>query len=111
VFLSYLWEKTYLKRRKNLMNCDNMVEAVVLVNTEFESPQGQVIQNLKEINSVNKPYTTAYGVYDFVAKVQTKTVAELKSNVLERIRKIDSVMSTTTLVAAENSSESEKNEC
>jgi DNA-binding Lrp family transcriptional regulator len=88
-----------------------MVEAVVLVNTEFESQQEQVFQNLKEINGVNKAYTTAYGVYDFVAKVQTKNVAELKSNVLERIRKIDSVMSTTTLVVAENSFESEKNEC
>jgi DNA-binding Lrp family transcriptional regulator len=52
---------------------------------------------------VNKAYTTAYGVYDFVAKVQTNNVAELKSNVLDRIRKIDSVMSTTTLVVAENS--------
>jgi DNA-binding Lrp family transcriptional regulator len=80
-----------------------MVEAVVLVNTEFESPREQVFENLKEIKSVNKAYTTAYGVYDFVAKVQTNNVAELKSNVLDRIRKIDSVMSTTTLVVAENS--------
>jgi DNA-binding Lrp family transcriptional regulator len=88
-----------------------MVEAVVLVNTEFESPQGQVLQNLKEIKGVNKTYTTAYGVYDFVAKVQTKNVAELKSNVLERIQKIDSVMPTTTLVITENSFGSEKNEC
>jgi DNA-binding Lrp family transcriptional regulator len=93
------------------MNCDNMVEAVVLVNTEFESPQDLILQNLKEINGVNKAYSTAYGIYDFVAKVQTKTVAELKSNVLEPIRKIDSVMSTTTLVVAENSFKSEKNEC
>jgi DNA-binding Lrp family transcriptional regulator len=88
-----------------------MVEAVVLVNTEFESPRDRVLQNLKEINGVNKAYTTAYGVYDFVAEVQTKTVAELKSNILERIRKIDAVMSTTTLVVAENSFESVKNEC
>jgi DNA-binding Lrp family transcriptional regulator len=87
-----------------------MVEAVVLVNTEFEFPD-QVFQNLKEIDGVNKAYTTAYSFYDYVAKVQTKNVEELKSNVLERIRRIISVMSTATLVVAENSFESEKNEC
>jgi len=88
-----------------------MVEAVVLVNTEFESPQDQVLKNLKEIDGVNKAYTTAYGVYDHVAKVQTKNVAKRKSNVLERIQRIVSVMSTVTLVVAENSFESGKNEC
>jgi DNA-binding Lrp family transcriptional regulator len=87
-----------------------MVEAVVLVNTEFDSQREQVLQNLKEINGVNKAYTTAHGVYDFVAKVQTKNVAELKSNILERIRKIDSVMSTTTLVVSQKSFEDEKSE-
>jgi DNA-binding Lrp family transcriptional regulator len=88
-----------------------MIEAVILVNTEFESPEEQVLQNLKEIHGVNKAYTTAHGVCDYVAKVQTKNVAELKSTVLERICTIDSVMSTSTLVVAENSFESEKNEC
>jgi DNA-binding Lrp family transcriptional regulator len=78
-----------------------MVEAVVLVNTEFESPKNQVLENLKEINGVNKAYTTSYGVYDFIAKVQTKTITELKTNVLERIRKIDAVESTTTLVVTQ----------
>jgi DNA-binding Lrp family transcriptional regulator len=87
VFLSHLYEKTYLKCRKNILNCDSMVEAVVLVNTEFESPREQVYENLKEIIGVNKAYTTVHGVYDFVAKVQTKNVVELKSYVLERIRK------------------------
>jgi DNA-binding Lrp family transcriptional regulator len=87
-----------------------MVEAMVLVSTAFESSQDQVLQNLKEINGVNKAYSITHGVYDFVAKVQTKTIAELKSNVLERIRKIDTVMSTITLVVAENGFEGEKND-
>ena len=59
MFLSHLYEKTYLKCRKNIVNCDIKVEAVVLVNTEVESPRGQVLQNLKDMNSVNKAYTTA----------------------------------------------------
>lgn len=75
-----------------------MVEAVVLINTEFDSPQKQVLENLQKTNDVDEAYATSDGIYDFVAQVQTKTVDELKNNVLECIRKIDSVDSTTTLV-------------
>jgi hypothetical protein len=41
---------------------------------------------------------SSYVVYDFVAKVQTKKVDELKTNALGCVRKIDAVDSTTTLV-------------
>ena len=83
---------------KERINCDIMVEAVVLVNTEFDSSQKQVLKNLQEISDVHEVYATSYGVYDFIAKVQTKTIGELKSNVLEQICKMDKVDSTTTLV-------------
>jgi DNA-binding Lrp family transcriptional regulator len=83
-----------------MLNCDIMVEAVVLINTDIESPQDQVFENLKEINGVDKAYNTNYGVYDFVAEVQTKTIDELKTSVLQHIRKLDSVDSTTALVVA-----------
>jgi DNA-binding Lrp family transcriptional regulator len=78
-----------------------MVEAVVLVNSDFESPQDQVLENLKEIKGVDKAYSTSYGVYDFVAKVQTKTIGELKNSVLEHIRKLNAVVSITTLVVTQ----------
>jgi DNA-binding Lrp family transcriptional regulator len=110
VFVSFI-RKNLFKTPEELLNCDSMVEAAVLVNTEIESPQEQALQNLKRIKSVNKAYTTAYCVYDFVAKVHTKIFAELKNNVLEHIRKINSVMFITTFVIAENRFRSEKNEC
>ena len=78
-----------------------MVDAVVLLNTEFESPREQVFENLKEIDGVDKAFITDYGVYDVVAKVKTKTITELKNNVLESIRKIDAVASIMALVVAE----------
>jgi DNA-binding Lrp family transcriptional regulator len=78
-----------------------MVEAVVLINSRIESPQDQVSENLKEIDGVDKAYTTRHGVYDFVAEVQTETMNELRNIVLEHIRKIDSIESTTTLVVAQ----------
>jgi DNA-binding Lrp family transcriptional regulator len=75
-----------------------MVEAVALLNTKFDSSQKQVLENLQEINGVDEAYATSYSVYDFVAKVQTKTLDELKNNVLGNIRKIDSVDAATILV-------------
>jgi DNA-binding Lrp family transcriptional regulator len=78
-----------------------MVEAVVLVNTEFDSSQKQVLDNLQEIKGVDEAYATSYGIYDFVAEVQTKSADELKKIVLENIRKIDSVDSATTLVVTQ----------
>ena len=83
------------------VNCDIMVEAIVLVNANFDSSQNQVRENLHEINGVEKTYVTSYGVYDFVAEVQTKSMNELRNYVLERIRKIDSVDSATTLVVTQ----------
>jgi DNA-binding Lrp family transcriptional regulator len=80
------------------MTCDIMVEAIVLVNTEFDSPHEKVLENLQEIRGVHEAYATLHSVYDFIAKVQTKTIDELKSIVLERIEKMDAVNSTTTLV-------------
>jgi DNA-binding Lrp family transcriptional regulator len=83
---------------KERINCDIMVEAIVLVNTEFDSSQKQVLENLQETSGVHEAYATSYGVYDFVAKVQTRTVDDLRSKVLESIGKIDAADSTTTLV-------------
>jgi DNA-binding Lrp family transcriptional regulator len=85
-----------------------MVEAVVLAHTEFESPQEQIFKKLQKINGVNEAYITASGVYNFVAKVQSKTIIELKNIFIKIILKIDSVMSTTTLVVAQKSIKDEK---
>ncbi len=77
-----------------------MVEALVLINTQFESSQDQTLEDLKEIKLVNTVYTTVHGVYDFVVRVKTETANELKNKVLESIQKIDAVVSMTTLVMA-----------
>lgn len=75
-----------------------MVEAVVLVNTTFDSPQKQILENLQEIKGVEEAYATLYSVYDFVAEVQTKTLDALRTSVLENMGKIGAVDSTTTLI-------------
>jgi len=75
-----------------------MIEAIVLVNTEFDSSQKQVLENLQQISGVEEAHATFYSVYDFVAEVQTKTLDELRTIVLENIGKIEAVDSTTTLI-------------
>jgi DNA-binding Lrp family transcriptional regulator len=75
-----------------------MVKAVILLNTKVKSPKEQVLEKLKKIKGVNKVYNTSYGLYDYIAKVQTKTVAELKTNIIKRIQKLDAFISTTTLL-------------
>jgi DNA-binding Lrp family transcriptional regulator len=78
------------------------LKLLFLINTDVESPpkKNQVFGDLKEINGVNKVYNTNYSIYDFVAEVQTKAMAKLKALVFQRIREIDAVESTTTLVVA-----------
>ena len=54
-----------------------MVEAFVLINTKTESPQNQVLEDLKKILGVDEAYSF-FGVYNFVAKVQAESIDELK---------------------------------
>jgi DNA-binding Lrp family transcriptional regulator len=75
-----------------------MVEAFILVNAEFDLSQKQILENLQEIDYVDEVYSIAYGVYDFIAEVQTETVDELKNSVLESIHNLDAVDSATTLI-------------
>jgi hypothetical protein len=58
-------------------------------------------RKLEKINGVNKAYNTMNGTYDFVAEVKTKTIEELRTIVLPRIRKTNAVDSATTLMVAQ----------
>jgi len=78
-----------------------MVEAIILIKTKVGPQQDHVLENLKKINGVNKAYNTLNGTYDFVAEVKTKTIEELRTIVLPRIRKTHAADSATTLMVAQ----------
>ncbi len=76
-----------------------MPAAIVLVNTEvgFEI---EVLKELKKVEGVNEA-TAVYGVYDIVAQVKADTMDKLKEIMTLRIRRLDKVRSTLTMIIVE----------
>jgi len=76
-----------------------MATAFVLINTEMGS-ESEVLDELKKIDAVKESYMT-YGVYDVVAKVSADTMEKLKEIVTWKVRKLDKVRATLTMIIIE----------
>ena len=76
-----------------------MATAYVLINCELGSEES-IIQQLKNIDSVIEVHGT-FGAYDILAKVESPTVEALRENITWKIRKIDQIRSTLTLMGVE----------
>ncbi len=76
-----------------------MPRAFVLLNVETGS-EDNVLKQLKKIGLVEEAYVS-YGVYDLIIKVKADTMEDLKEVVTYKIRKIDQVRSTLTLIMME----------
>jgi DNA-binding Lrp family transcriptional regulator len=77
-----------------------MVEALILVRVgsgEAANFIKTTKERLSKINGVKEVYAV-FGRYDFVAKVETKKLADLGNVVTDCIRGIDGVIGTETLV-------------
>jgi len=73
----------------------------VLVNTEIEPGVEKVaLEAIKKIEGVEEAYAV-YGVYDIIARVNANTMDELNEIVNERIRKVEKVRSTLTMIVVE----------
>ena len=79
-----------------------MMTAYVLLNCNSGSEE-LVIQELKSIIGVKEVHGI-FGAYDIIAEVETKTVDELRQTVTWKIRKINDVRSTLTLLGIEGQS-------
>jgi DNA-binding Lrp family transcriptional regulator len=75
--------------------------SVVLINTEIGS-EDEVVSELRKIGNVKESYTV-YGVYDIVAKVEAESMDKLKEIVTWKIRRLDKVRSTLTMIVVEGS--------
>jgi len=73
--------------------------AFVLVNTDMKS-EDTVLRALKEIDGVKEAYNL-YGTYDIIVKIEAEKMGELTEIVTWRIRKIDGVRSTLTMVVSD----------
>jgi len=76
-----------------------MPTAFVLINTELGS-ETDVLKDVKKVEGVEEVYAV-YGTYDIVAKVKAETMDRLKDIVTVRIRKVNNVRATLTLMSSE----------
>ena len=76
-----------------------MASAFVLINTELGT-ENEVLEQLRKIDAVEESYIV-YGVYDIVAKVTADTMEKLKEIVTWKVRRLDKVRSTLTMILIE----------
>lgn len=76
-----------------------MPVAFVLINAEIGS-EDDVVTELRKIGNVKESYVV-YGVYDLVAKVEADSMDKLKEVVTWKIRRLDKVRSTLTMIVVE----------
>jgi len=74
-----------------------MPTAFVLIKTEIGSSIADVLKDLKKVEGVDGAFAV-YGVYDLIAKVRAESMDELKEIVTWRIRRVDKVRTTLTMI-------------
>jgi len=73
-----------------------MVGALVLINVETGS-EVEVLKMLRKIEGVVEAFAV-YGSYDIVAKVQADKIERLNWIITSKIRKVENVKSTLTMI-------------
>ena len=76
-----------------------MAEAFVLINCEIGSEES-VIEKLNSIAEVIEVHGT-FGAYDILAKVEADNVEIIRETITWKIRKIEKIRSTLTLMGIE----------
>jgi DNA-binding Lrp family transcriptional regulator len=68
----------------------------MLINSEVGA-EDELVEKLRELENVEEAYGV-YCVYDIIVKVRASTEKELKEIATWRIRKLDNIRSTLTVV-------------
>jgi len=76
-----------------------MAKAYVLINCELGSEES-VITQLKTIEGVGEVHGT-FGAYDILVKIESERVETLREVITWKIRKIEHIRSTLTLMGIE----------
>ena len=76
-----------------------MALAYILINSELGKEE-ELIEKLRAFYEVREAHVT-YGVYDIIAKVEAENQQVLKDAVFTRIRKMDEVRTTLTMIVIE----------
>jgi DNA-binding Lrp family transcriptional regulator len=73
--------------------------AIVLINAEVGS-EDELLGELRKLNNVSEAHAV-YGVFDIVAKVEAKTMKELKEVITSKVRKLKNLRSSLTMMVTE----------
>ena len=76
-----------------------MATAYILINCELGSEE-LIIQQLKNIDDISEVSGT-FGAYDVLAKIESPTAETLREIITWKIRKVDQIRSTLTLMGVE----------
>ena len=76
-----------------------MPKAYVLINTEPKHME-RVVKILEKLDAVVEVFPV-YGVYDVIAKIKAETMEKLKEIVTWKVRSLDEVRSTITMLILE----------
>ena len=76
-----------------------MATAYVLINCELGSEES-IISQLKTLEGIIEVHGT-FGAYDILAKIESSTVEALRETITCKIRKIEKIRSTLTLMGIE----------
>jgi len=76
-----------------------LAKAYVLINTDTGMEE-EVLKELRQIQNVTEAYTI-YGVYDLIAKVEADSLDKVKDIVSSRIRRMEHVRSTLSMMVVE----------
>ena len=76
-----------------------MATAYVLINCDLGFEE-QIIEDLKHLDNVKQAHGV-FGAYDILAKVESDQISTLRETIMCKIRKLNRVRSTLTLIVPE----------
>jgi len=74
--------------------------AFVLINADLGAEE-QLYKDLKSTENVKDVYIV-YGVYDIIAKIEGETMEKVKETITWKIRRLDRVRSTLTMIVVDD---------
>jgi len=75
---------------------DALAIAFVLINAEIGA-EDEVLESIREMAEVKEAHVV-YGVYDIITRIEAETMDGLKETVTSKIRTLDKVRSTLTMI-------------
>ena len=82
-----------------------MQEAYVCLNCQ-SGHEKKIIEKLNQLPNVKETHGTL-GVYDIIARVESDSLGTMKSMIMDKIRRIDGVTATMTLVGLQDMPEAD----